>query len=120
MELLFMQFSPAVCYLLSLRSKHFPQHPVLKHPQCRAGTRGRQAWQLPGAQRLITIFLISVNSSLCGTYFCDTSTLWRKTDGQILSLDIYPSSSEYDIAKTIHFNDVIDKFASVKARKVTL
>jgi hypothetical protein len=26
----------------------------------------------------------------------------------------------YDVAKTINFNDVIDEFASVKARKVTL
>jgi hypothetical protein len=30
--------------------------------------RGRQARQLPGAQRLITIFLMPVNSSLCGIY----------------------------------------------------
>jgi hypothetical protein len=29
-------------------------------------------------------------------------------------------SIEYDIAKTIDFDDVIDEFASVKARKVTL
>jgi hypothetical protein len=28
--------------------------------------------------------------------------------------------AEYDIAKTINFNDVTDEFASVKARKVTL
>jgi hypothetical protein len=28
-----MQFSPAFCHFLPLRSKHFPQHPVLKHPQ---------------------------------------------------------------------------------------
>jgi hypothetical protein len=68
-----------------------------------------------GAQRLI-IFLISVNSSLCGIHFCDTSRNRHKTDGQILSLD----SSEYDIAKNINLNDVIDVFASVKARKVTL
>jgi hypothetical protein len=39
---------------------------------------------------------------------------------QILSLDSCPSSSEYDIAKSINFNDVTDEFASVKARKVTL
>jgi hypothetical protein len=39
----------------------------------RAVTRGKQAWQLPKAQRLI-IFLISVNSSLCVIYFCDTSS----------------------------------------------
>jgi hypothetical protein len=43
----------------------------------------------------------------------------HKTDGQILSLDSCPSS-EYDIAKTINFSDVIDEFASVKARKITL
>jgi hypothetical protein len=73
-----------------------------------------------GAQRLITIFLISVNSSLCGIYSCDTSRHRHKTDGQILSLDSCPSSSEYDIAKTINFNDLIDAFASVKKRKVTL
>jgi hypothetical protein len=41
----------------------------------------------------------------------------RKTEGQILSLDNCPSSSEYDIAKTINFNDVIDEFASVKSKK---
>jgi hypothetical protein len=83
----------------------------------RAGMRGRQAWQLPRVQWLIAVFLVSVIFSLCGTYFCDT---WRhrgKTDGQILSLDSCPSSSEYDIAKTIDFNDVIDEFESVKARK---
>jgi hypothetical protein len=108
-----------------------------------------------GAQRPITIFLISVNSSLCGinfyyyyyyyylftaigfapggsspyttqlqqnTYvqFCDTSSHRHKTDGQILSPDSCPSSSEYDIAKTINFNYVINEFASVEARKVTL
>jgi hypothetical protein len=72
-----------------------------------------------GARRLITIFLISANSSLCGIvlYFCDTSSHRRKTDGQIISL-ICLFSSEYDIAKTINFNYVIDKFASVKARKL--
>jgi hypothetical protein len=42
----------------------------------------------------------------------------HKTDGQILSQIL--SSSEYDIAKTKKFNDAIDEFASVKARKVTL
>jgi hypothetical protein len=71
------------------------------------------------AQRLITIFLISVHSSLCGIHFCDTSRNRHKTDGQILSLDSCPSS-EYDVAKTINFHDVIDEFASVKARKITL
>jgi hypothetical protein len=29
-------------------------------------------------------------------------------------------STKYDIAKTINFDDVTDKFASVKTRKVTL
>jgi hypothetical protein len=29
-------------------------------------------------------------------------------------------SIEYDIAKTINFDDVIDEFSSVTARKVTL
>jgi hypothetical protein len=72
------------------------------------------------AKLLITIFLVSINSLLCGIYFCDTSRNRHKTDGQILSLGICPSSSEYDIAKNINFNDVIDEFASVKARKVTL
>jgi hypothetical protein len=72
-----------------------------------------------GAQRLI-IFFISVNSSLCGLHFCDTTRNRHKTDGQILSLDSCPSSSEYDIAKTINFNYVIGEFASVKARKITL
>jgi hypothetical protein len=52
-------------------------------------------------------------------HFCDTSRNRHKTDGQILSLDSCPSS-EYDIAKTINFNDVVDEFASVKARKITL
>jgi hypothetical protein len=76
-----------------------------------------------GARRLMTIFLISVNSSLCGIqFFCDkhTSRNRHKTNGQILCLDNCPSSSEYNIAKTINFNDVIDEFASVKVRKVTL
>jgi hypothetical protein len=72
-----------------------------------------------GAQRLI-IFFISVNSSLCGIHFCDTSRNKHKTEGQILSLDNCPSSSEYDIAKTIDFKDVIDEFASDKTRKITL
>jgi hypothetical protein len=71
-----------------------------------------------GAQRLITIFLISVNSSLCGTYFCDTSSYRRKTGGQILSLDNFPSNSEYDITKPINFNEVIHEFLSVKAKKI--
>jgi hypothetical protein len=70
-----------------------------------------------GAQRPITIFLISVNSLLCGIYFCDTSRHRRKTGGQILSLDNFPSSSEYDIAKPINFNEVIEEFSSVKAKK---
>jgi hypothetical protein len=73
-----------------------------------------------GAQRLITIFVLSVNSSLCGIYFCDTAWQRCKTDGQILSLDSCPSSSEYDMAKTINCNYVTDEFASVKARTVTL
>jgi hypothetical protein len=30
MKLLIMQFSPTSCYLISLRSKYSPQHPVLK------------------------------------------------------------------------------------------
>jgi hypothetical protein len=85
----------------------------------RAGTRGRQAWQLPRAQRLITIFLISANSSFCAMYFCDTSSYRRKTDGQILSLDNCPSSSEYDIAKPISFNEVIE-FSSFKTGKFIL
>jgi hypothetical protein len=72
------------------------------------------------AQRLIIIFLISVNSSLCVIYFCDTSSHRRTNDGQILSMDICPSSSEYDIAKTINFNDVIEEFAYFKTREVTL
>jgi hypothetical protein len=64
--------------------------------------------------------LISVNSSLCGIYFCDTPSFRRKTDGPTLSPGSYPSSSEYDITKTINFNDVIDRCASAKARKVSL
>jgi hypothetical protein len=86
----------------------------------RAGTTGRQAWQLPGAQRLITIFLILVNSLLCGIYFCDISSYGRKTYGHIISLDNCPSSSEYDIAKPTDFSEVTDEFSSVKARKFTL
>jgi hypothetical protein len=69
-----------------------------------------------GVQRVI-IFLISVNSLLCGIHFCDTSRNRHKTDGQIISLGRCPSS-EYDIAKTITFNDVINEFASVKAKKL--
>jgi hypothetical protein len=34
MKLLIMQFSPTSRYLVSLRSKYSPQHPVVKHPQC--------------------------------------------------------------------------------------
>jgi hypothetical protein len=71
-----------------------------------------------GAQRLITVFLISVNSSLCAIDFCHTSSHRHKTDGQILSQII--SSSEYDIGKAITFSDAIDEFASVKARNVIL
>jgi hypothetical protein len=83
-----------------------------------AGTRGKQTWQLPRAQRLI-IFLISLNSSICGIYFCDTSSHRRKTDDQTLSLDSCPSSDS-DIAKIISFNDVTDEFTSFKAIEVTL
>ena len=32
-KLLIVQFSPLPCYLVPLRSKYSPQHPVLKHPQ---------------------------------------------------------------------------------------
>jgi hypothetical protein len=71
-------------------------------------------------QRLITIFLLSVNSSICGKQFCDTLSSRRKTDGQILSLDSCPSSSEYNIVKIINFNFITDEFASVKARETTL
>jgi len=28
-----MQFSPAFFYFFLVRSKHFPQHPILEHPQ---------------------------------------------------------------------------------------
>jgi hypothetical protein len=50
----------------------------------------------------------------------DTSSHRRKTDGQILSLNSCPSSSECDIAKIINFDYVTDKFASVKAREIAL
>jgi hypothetical protein len=33
MELLIMQFSPAVCHFLCFKSKYSSQHPVNKHPQ---------------------------------------------------------------------------------------
>jgi hypothetical protein len=33
MKLLIMQFPPTSCHFISLRSKHSPQYPVLKHPQ---------------------------------------------------------------------------------------
>ena len=32
-KLLIMQFSPLSCYLVPLRPKSSPQHPILKHPQ---------------------------------------------------------------------------------------
>ena len=32
-KLLIMQFSPFNCYLVSVRPKYSPQHPILKHPQ---------------------------------------------------------------------------------------
>jgi hypothetical protein len=35
-------------------------------------------------------------------------------------MDSYPSNIEYDTAETMNFNYVIDEFASVKARNVTL
>jgi hypothetical protein len=28
-----MQFSPLPCFLVPLRPKHSPQHPILRHPQ---------------------------------------------------------------------------------------
>jgi hypothetical protein len=28
-----MKFSPLPCYLVPLRPKYSPQHPILKHPQ---------------------------------------------------------------------------------------
>jgi hypothetical protein len=33
MKLLIMKFSPLPCYLVPLRPKYSPQHPILKHPQ---------------------------------------------------------------------------------------
>jgi hypothetical protein len=33
MKLLIVQSSSASCHFLPLRSKYFPQHPVLEHPQ---------------------------------------------------------------------------------------
>jgi hypothetical protein len=33
MKLLIMQLSPISCHLISLRTRYFPQHPVLRHPQ---------------------------------------------------------------------------------------
>lgn len=33
MRVLVTQLSPFSCYFLSLRSKYFRQHPVLKHPE---------------------------------------------------------------------------------------
>jgi hypothetical protein len=66
------------------------------------------------------IFFISVNLSLCGIHFFQTSRDKHKNDGQILSLDSRSSNSEDDIAKTINFNHIIDEFVSVKARKITL
>jgi hypothetical protein len=33
MELLIMKFFPQSCYLVPLRPKYSPQHPILKHPQ---------------------------------------------------------------------------------------
>src|SRR5215510_6626731 len=33
MKLLIITFSPLPCYLVPLRPKYSPQHPILKHPQ---------------------------------------------------------------------------------------
>jgi hypothetical protein len=33
MEVLIMTFSPLPCYLIPLRPKYSPQHPILKYPQ---------------------------------------------------------------------------------------
>lgn len=89
------------------------------------GARGKQAWRLSreqrdGAYRLVTISLISDNSSLCEIHLCDTPRHGLVTDGHILSLGSCPSSNECCIAKTINFNDVIDEFASAKGKEVTL
>jgi hypothetical protein len=64
----------------------------------------------------ITGFLIFVNYSLCGVHFCHTSHR-HKTNGQIISQIL--SSSEYDFAKPIKFNDAIDEFASVSKKSFT-
>jgi hypothetical protein len=32
-----MKFSPLPCYLVPLRPKYPPEHPILKHPQPRTG-----------------------------------------------------------------------------------
>jgi hypothetical protein len=32
-KLLIMKFSPHTCYLVPLRLKYSPEHPILKHPQ---------------------------------------------------------------------------------------
>jgi hypothetical protein len=53
-------------------------------------------------------------------HFSDTSRHGSEADDQVISLEICPSSSDYDITRTINFNYVIDEFASIKARKVTL
>jgi hypothetical protein len=33
MKLPIMQFPPISCHIISLQSKHSPQHPILRHPQ---------------------------------------------------------------------------------------
>jgi hypothetical protein len=82
-------------------------------------TRGRQAWQLPVAQRIKAIFLISINSSTRGKYFSDTPSDRRKTLPDSFSY-CCPYGSEYNTAKAVNLNCVIDELASVKARKFIL
>jgi hypothetical protein len=41
-KLLNMKFYPLPCYLVPLRPKYSPQHPILKHPQPRHTSMPRQ------------------------------------------------------------------------------
>jgi hypothetical protein len=83
----------------------------------KAGTRGRQAWQLPRAQRLI-IFLTTVNPHSVEYIF----VIYQVKGVKLMMAKTFPWTAVLAVSsilqQNINFNYVIDEFAFVKARKL--
>jgi hypothetical protein len=60
-KVLIMQFSSLPCYLVPLRSKYSPQHPILRHPQPTSS--------LPTRNKFLPIFFGSLS------WFCSSATI---------------------------------------------